>query len=756
MKKIVLIALIISFTFSLSVSYQIIKNDEMEKLATLEKEFATPFYIPEYKGLIDSKEVYPLLQKAATQTQVNLFRAGRHFRPDEKLEMIKYLLLTGETRFYDHIQLAKGRMLKAEETQNSKLFLSSIQTKNKNQVGRIHYFDPEQRVSIRPLEASYDYLPIHGRYFAEAKNNTQFQRFLETWSKEVNGYLKDKEGDQAPSYTPADFQPPEAFTEPPKMFFTLTDVSALRYEQYILFAVVLLLLIYYIFNRAKEIGILKMHGVSNLRLWWILVGRLISVAVGMTALGSMLFALGLHQPGKFLYETFLQLGQAYLILMILSLLSFGYIATIKVSQTIKNRKDTQGIFVLNTILKVVCAVVLILTGIGIFDQYADLRVLEDRLLAQKGQLDNWGAMKEYGLVTANVGHSTANNWEEYEAEMSQGDKELYELYPFLSAQGALYIDAQEYEEETLLSNSGGIRSIIVNSNYLKAFPVYDQKGKPVHISEKTADWVLLVSEQYKDREKEIRDYFEEYDDFYLMVDKGQKMKIMWVAKDQYLFSFNPDVFPAEQNKILDPIIQVKTEQNHLFTYRGGIRGGGLTDPLKIKLIHQDPKLTYEKLKPELKRLRLDDKVNIVTLHQYVSKELEFLRELINSKLLTILGLASVFIFLILQNLMIFFHKHQKRFVINRLFGIGFFKTYQSVFGWWVVTSIAFVLLSYGVDQVENFLSDDTMDLRLITDITDPHFLMIIFSLLGIEILATVIALTVMERRNKIKVIKGGD
>lgn len=75
-------------------------------------------------------------------------------------------------------------------------------------------------------------------------------------------------------------------------------------DQYILFAVTLLLLIYYIFNRAKQIGILKMHGLSNLRLWWIVVGRLITTAVGVIALGSVLFGLTLHEPVKFLAEAF--------------------------------------------------------------------------------------------------------------------------------------------------------------------------------------------------------------------------------------------------------------------------------------------------------------------------------------------------------------------------------------------------------------------------------------------------------------------
>lgn len=755
MKKIVFTALIVSFVFSLSISYQQIKNDEIEKLATLEKKFATPFVFPEHEGLADPEEVYPLLRKVATEAQVNLFRAGRYYRPDEQIEMLKYLLLTGETTFFDYVQLASGRILQIEETQNSKLFLSSIQTDDKKQVGRIQYFDPEQLITIKSLQTSYDYLPVHGRYFAEAKDNKQFQLFLKTLSTEINSYLSDRDGDKAHSYTPADLQPPEAFTQPQEDFFTLTDLHYLRYEQFILFAVTLFLLIYYIFNRAKQIGILKMHGLSNLRLWWIVVGRLIITAVGVTALGSVLFGLTLHEPVKFLAEAFLQLGLACLILTLLSLFCYVYIATIKVSQSIKNRKDTRGIFVLNVVLKVVSAVALILMGLETFAEYADLSDKQDQVHAQQEQLGNWGNMKDYGLVQAYAGHTTAYTLEEYEAELSKGDKVLFELYPFLSARGALYIDAGEYEQESLLSNSNfsGILSITVNPNYLKTFPVYDREGNPVQISEKTTDWVVLVPEKYKDREKEIRDYFEkdkESRKFYLTLDEGQKMKIIWLAEDQYIFSFNPDVFPSEENMILDPIIHIKTENNHLFTYRGGIQGKGLNDPLKLKLIDEDPKLTYEKLKPELKQLKLDDRIQVVSFHQSIIQKIDELNEDIQTNLLKMLGFAVVFMLLTVQNQIIFFHKHQQRFVVHRLFGIGFFKTYRPVFSWWALTSMAFVLLSFAKDRIEE------PEFRMITGITDPHFLILVLSLFAIEILTTVIALTVMERRNQIQVIKGGD
>jgi len=764
LKKTAFIALVVCFTFSLFITYHQIKNDELKKMATLETEFATPFIFPEHETLADSEQMFRILVKTAREAQVNLFRASQYYRPDHQLEMKKYLLLTGETKFFEHVRLANGRALRAGETEGSRFFLSTVQTNDKYQVGRIQFFDPQQLITVLPLEASYDYLPVHGRYFVEAKDDKRLQFFLEKLSERLNRHLKSEDAKEKVSYTAADLQPPEVFVEPQEeqegfFFFYLKDLTLYKYMQYILFAAAFLLLIYYIFNAAKQIGILKMHGVSNLRLWWMVVGRLITWAVGMTALGAFLFILftrGLYGVEKFLYEAIVQLGQAYFILLVLSLFCYVYISTIKVSQILKNRKDTQGIFVMNRVVKVVCATILVLLGLEVWKLYTDIQNKQDQINAWEEQLDNWGSrMKDYGYIEVYQGHSTAYTNKELDAEFSREDSALYKLYFFLNSLGALYIDSREYEEREILANPyfNGIRSLVVNPNYLKSFPIYDHEGNIVKISEDTKDWVLLVPEQYRGREEEIRDYFErdkEIRDFFLVTDEGQKMKIIWTARGQYIFSFNPEVFPLEGNKILDPIIHVKTEKNHLFVYRGGIKGSGLTDPLKMKLMDQDPKLTYKRIKPELERLRLDDRVKVVTYREYINQEFKKLQGLIRTSVLQMLGLMAVFVFLIVQNLIIFFHKHQKRFVIRRLFGIGFFKTYRAVFGWLIATTFAFAILSLMLNRIQERFAPLTMGR------TDHYLQMIILCLAVIEVLATVIALIFIERRNKIHVIKGGE
>ncbi|WP_258840159.1 hypothetical protein [Mechercharimyces sp. CAU 1602] len=406
-------------------------------------------------------------------------------------------------------------------------------------------------------------------------------------------------------------------------------------------------------------------------------------------------------------------------------------------------------------LKVVCATVLVLTGMSLITQYTNLHTQEDRILSHKKDMGRWGNMRGYGIAEFYVGHTTAYTIEEELEEQYEVGDELYRLYPLFNKIGSVYIDTSQYEEDSLLlnANTGGILSVTININYLKEFPAFDLEGNIVEVTESEIDWIVLVPEKYRDREKDIREYFykdKEMRDFYLVKDEGQEMKIIWMENDQYIFSFNPEVFPSQFNKILDPILHVKTENNYLFTYRSGIKGKGLSDPLKLKLIDGSTSLTYEELESELKTYHLDDEVKISSLQEYVEEEVNSLQKEINIISLLMLGVFGTFIFLTVQNMIIFFHEHQKRLVVKRIFGIGFYKTYCSAFSWLIFTSILFILFSRLMD-----LAQPPM-LQSIHGVMNINFLVIILILLGIEVVATVITLAVMENRNKINVIKGGN
>jgi putative ABC transport system permease protein len=660
LKKIIAIFLILASAFSFAIAYIQTDNNELKKVEKAGEGIAKRFVIPADSLLSGPEETYPILEDTAVEFNVNIFRTNVSYRTNDQPEVIKYVLLTGDTRFFEAFRLKSGGLLTAEDTRQGNLFLSTANTGEYDQKGVISVFGGNHLITIKPMQNAYEYFPVYGRYYAEVTDDRAFEAFIKGLADNLNEYYQK-------------YNPPYLFTAED---FIIDDSSAgasasagsasnyLKYLNYAVFLIILILLIYYLFNESKRIGIIKMHGVSTMRLWFIIAGSLIAVMFVLSAVVSLFLAMSIENTtSQFVGDIVLTQFKTYIIITVLSLISCLYISRIRVSDTVKNRKDTKGIFILNTLLKVGCSVLLILIVLTIWGQYAELSV-------RRENLKNWEHSKDYGvfypLTIGYDGVEEANIG--LPAVMSAIDSELY---PVLNRMGAVLINATLYEEEQLLADKdwAGIRSIKVNNNYLREFPVYDTHNNPVQVSEDTSDWVLLVPEKYRHREREILSFFKKSRVGFMNVEKDayqkavpdrvkkQQVRIIWLANDQKIFSFNPEVFPAENNDIIDPIIQVITDNNSLSADRSSILGGGATDPLKMRLIDRDTALTYKKLNPDLQRLKLDDNLkNLITVDQFIFQAIYDLQKGINQLWLISLGLLTGLLLLVVQNLIIFFQK----------------------------------------------------------------------------------------------------
>lgn len=736
LKKIVIIFLLLSSLCSFYITFQQTDHRELEKIEKLENRIAHEFVIPGSLLLADPDEVYPILVEAAKECKVNIFRPNINNKADDTVEILKYVLLTRNTSFFDHIKIKNGSVLSVDDTQDSDFFLTTKNTNDKNQIGIIKSFGGNHHITIKPLQNSYKSLPVEGRYFVEASDDKVFNFFLNSFADKLNKYYVEYEA----SFTPKEFieNVSETYNE------STTLVNNLTYIYYLILVILLFFIIYYIFNESKKIGIMKMHGISNLHLWWIIVGKLIIVVFVTTLIVSTFFSILVENTTvQFVYDTLINQLLTYLFILALSLASYIYLSRIRISQIIKNRKDTNGIFVLNMILKTVCSIILVLIGTSILREYVTVHDKQENL-------KNWEHSKDYGIFyPLYIGHDQDdfnNGAPKYKATISM------DLYPILNKMGAIYIDARQYEEMSLILNRdyNGIFSVKVNNNYLQEFPIYDKHNVPVKISKDTENWVLLVPEKYQNREKEIRHFFEgereariKYTEDFLQIEVpndigDQQIDIIWLADNQEIFSFNPEVFKYQNNIIIDPIIEVLTEKND-FIKDIAILGNGGKDALKVKLINRDVALTYKTLEPELKRLKLDDNLKyLITIDQYILQEIYDLQKNLQVLLLISFGLIVGLIILVTQNLIVFFNKNQHKYVVNRLFGIGFFRTYKDymlLFSLtWVVQLVICVIVNRG---------------------SEIRLLGVAALLIVIELIASIIALIIIERRNKLKVIKGG-
>jgi bacteriocin-associated integral membrane protein len=714
------------------------------------------FVIPSDSQLADPDQMYAALLDSAAKTQANIFRTRVGFTLDGRSELIQYALLTGKTHLVDAFALKSGRWLTPRDTQSTAYFLSTVTTRDPAQVGTLRDFGGNHLVSIRPLKMAFASLPVAGEYVVESTGLASSQRFLEVLADRVT------QGDpSSKQWTAADFGTSATAGGGLQRGFAavLTGVS------YLVVFLTTILLVYFALSEAKRIGVMKLHGLRTLRVWYMLAGRFIVITMLIATLLSLVVAMLVTDTSdRFVVGVAMSLARTFAIMLVASLATCAYIARVKVSDSVKNRKDTLGAFLFNALVKAGCSILLIVVGVGLWTQ-------SGAIARKQATLANWASTQDYGVFyPVSAGYDAA--------ELKTGlpgpkTAEVFELYPVLNRMGSLYIDALSYEPTALAQTTDpqSIRSITVNPNYLRAFPLRDAVGRPVDVPEDTSDWVVLVPLKYRDRQAETLAYFQrsrtggQGSEAVFQAEEAlfkraapphlihQKVRIIWTANDQRVFSFNPLVFPSEGNIISDPIIQVMTSTNSLGIDRANMAsGGGGDDPLKVRLVNADPARTLTLLSPTLKSLKLADNLNyLITVNDFVLRQISDLQQGMKWIALAGIALGIGLLVLVAEHLAIVFDAYARKIVVRRLFGLGFVRTYREFL---LLFSVTWAL------QITAALLANGLGVRIISFPDSPIVadssivLLASMAVILTELPFSLAALALIEKRNLVQVLKG--
>ncbi len=690
MKKLIVVFLILLSTLTFLKCYLQTDSQEMNEFQNIEQTIGLPFSIPDNLLLANPEQTYKLLLQSAKETHTNILRAGLNYRADGQVEVIKYVLMTTNSELIDHYRLSSGQNLSLHDTQAGDYYLSSqsIDSKNAKQKGRIYDFGHNDLLSVQPLHLSYQHLPVAGQYFVEGKNpqmrNTFLNAFITHINKELN--IQTDHGLTLASFKASNVDNADVTS-------TLY-IDYLTYGQIVIVLLTLLLLIYYGFRESKTIGIYKLNGLSIGIIWYKILGKTIVILFGLSIVmyigAAWIWGDGDYQ---FLVQCCITLFYTYGTVFVVSAILYVYIACIQIHTAIKNKTKVNLVFITNLVFKVACLLALISISISMIRQYEEIR-------ETKTSLKGWEQSQNYGMFYPLLtGYDKEDAIDNTKFNVTVAQK----LYPILNREGSLLINAREYEETALRLNKDykGIRTIKVNNNYLSQFPIMDDTGNKVAFSESEKDYILLVPEKYKAQQQRIIDFFTNDRKQWALYQKyhynqpvpdymtHQKLKIVWLKNEQKVFSFNPDVFPQEGNTILDPIIEVITEKNSFVSDLNLILGNGASDPLKIKLAGKNSATTYNKLLPLLQNLKIDDNLkNIVTVDQYMLITMHDLEESLYLAIAICIVLLIVFVFILSQNLIMVINKFQQKFVVRKLFGTGWIKTYRE---FWLLFAITWMI-----------------------------------------------------------------
>jgi putative ABC transport system permease protein len=631
------------------------------------------FAIPLDPKLADPDTADQILTAAADGAGANVFRTAVEYGADDRPRIVLYALLTSPTDIERAFPLASGRWLAPDDAEHPERFVSSADNGNPDQVGRLADFGGGDDVSVRSLNKAFDSMPTAGVYVAEAANLKSMDTFFQLLARGASIAA----GGQG-TFQPGDFQAQS------RRFAGVNGASSalLAAAQAMIIFATALLIAYRALHRAKAVGVMQLLGLDPIAIWYQLTGRLI-LAIGLFCAAIVGAASLLIHDGttSFALGVALAITRAFAVMLVASGVASAALLVARPSDSIKNRKPTRIMFALNALVKTGFTLTLIGAGAGLWLQY-------ESASAERAQLSAWDRARGYAIF-----YPVSNGNDQLDmASGSEGytPSVIENLYPLLNAQGALFIDAIEYEPGALAHSLplGAFRSVTVNVNFLRRFALNDANGQSVEVADTTTDWVVLVPERFRSQAAEVETWLRRtlsgrraaehiFGGSVPDVVANQNVSIRWIADSQEVFSFNPLVNSDTGNMISDPIVQVMTSANSVGIDRANAITGDVGAALKVAVGDAETTDVLANLQTDLRSLRLDDNLrHLVTLEGYVALEVARIEN-------TILAIAMVgavllvgLLYLSAASVAVLFERYSRRVVVRRLHGAGFVRRYR--------------------------------------------------------------------------------
>ncbi|MCH7230615.1 hypothetical protein L0U85_07080 [Glycomyces sp. L485] len=417
------------------------------------------------------------------------------------------------------------------------------------------------------------------------------------------------------------------------------------------------------------------------------------------------------------------------------------------------------------VAKAVCGALLAFFAVAVWQQLADLRERQELS-------EDWADIQDYAVFYP---FAMGNDSDEMQSGGNATSiAQARDLYPVLEADGALYVDAINYETGVPddPSSPWPVPPIRVNSNYIEQYPVMDESGSPIDVGRDEQAWVVAVPEQYKPHEAQLREFVqaaraggpgltgavqaeerivgepapEQFTD--------QEVRIIWTASGQEVFSFNSNVNPEGGNTITDPVIEIMTPANSLTVDRLNAITGEINAPLKVR-VDGDPAAALGELTPLLRELRLDDNLqHLVTGEEAMAREVSDIRS--GVAWVSAFAAGALLVMLVLSATLVFItsDRLRRRITVRRLHGVGFTRAYRELLVVLGVTWLVQALLAGAVLAFYEVSSSGTMpgdEARPFAQ--TPELLAVLAASLVVEVLFVVVTASIVERRNAVKRLK---
>ncbi|MDR0499811.1 MAG: hypothetical protein LBG97_00995 [Coriobacteriales bacterium] len=545
----------VSYTFY----YDYIDSLRINSLA--KNEYQLEFYIRDSTKTIT--QTLAEYEQISTKYHVSVIKVTEAY--DTMEEIIYSGVFYNETFPVNMISLTSGAFIAAADE-----FLSSVETNENKQVGTLFEFMGNSKVTINTLASYYDSKGIvDGNY-----------RIVSAEPYDANAVLNEL----------------SAFFDVEKNTLTKqlsakvvygSNITIFSVAAIIFMALIFALLIVSVpIKCAKEMAVQKLMGLSSWQIWRAYLKGLPTIVAAAIAVVDVILLIIIRSYSFDFLLTLLLLELAtFIVFVCLSALMLFILSKRRCADVLKESISLKIPLVIATILKTGYLILLVAFSLAAspslatvlsesraqqaWDEYGDLYVLSaftvtdedlDALASGKrNSVEKFNSIyrllnSEYGAIFA----SSATNVNVL--EMPYGDESTF---------GSTALDEQ------LLTR------MLVNPNYLAAFPLYDSNGKQIVVSDNETSVVYLIPASREDEKDMLVDLCRKLSSSYFSALALNQQKIIVYQDNSPLFSFNTNVSADTGYYLAAQAITVLTEANAIDSFVWGLQSNNVNAPVKL-------------------------------------------------------------------------------------------------------------------------------------------------------------------------------
>ncbi|MDY0943233.1 DUF1430 domain-containing protein [Priestia megaterium] len=701
MKKILIGLVLVAYGIS---SFMFIKYYEVKEMIDINSSNKVSLSVVEWSKNERPEDKLNKIEEISRKEKVNIYKVVyKPIETSQKQKIILYTAISDVNKFKKEFPLKSGKMFTEKDSKD--LYLSSLNEKNSEQIGRIDLFSPSNIIEIRPLKAAKNE-NLRGTYLVDSEKPKVIEKIKDELKTKVGFKIKNQ--------------------KQLNIINTLADQGFSKYliiVLVIIFILISLSFLYYILLNYKELAIKKMFGYSDRELIFKHLMKenvlIHAIALGIVIIFQVIYLFFYNRMSRFLdFSSGWVVWQLVFtfVSILFGLAPFLMVYHIKIAEMLKNKKPLKLVQFLNYSSKLIFSIILVILFINFFNNYQEFT-------AQNSNYEKWNTTKNYSFYE--IRDTSTGDRDIWAYEVGVKSKKLFNL---ASEKGAMLVkpsDSIVYKEFIESEQSIPVRekgneydpeegnTIQVNPNYLRNNPVYGLNGEKIKLKENFGDnLIVLVPEKYRDFEKDIFKRYKEWYQFKRFIDEdtyykntGKKVKphkevevkLVFIKNRQKHFLYNPNLEIENQNYVKDSLLVVVNSQN--------MGGDSYLNYLSAGYFFphiNDSSNPYKELKNDIKLADLQDTIlTTPLLYSVVDGYMFNLQNEIKMNLFLSILLLSIEIIITIFMVLNYLERNKLIHSVQKINGFSFFKRHNKFFSmvslFWLIICLG--LLAIGISTV---------------------------------------------------------